>query len=182
MAGGARVAICCGTQKHAWQGGCEGRQGTVYQAAASRGWHKYSSSICSNSRVRKMKLPGVISFRNDLPICHVPSSKNDVQHATCNTHHANATHTMQRALIPETSCGCRGAAKYSRVLKGTRGGPSDGHRRPARANGACRMLRRTRGYSTQGCCRTDRCAATRSPGLCLSVAGGVATCTLPSPL
>jgi hypothetical protein len=34
---------------------------------------KYSSSICSNSRVRKMKLPGVISLRNDLPICPMPN-------------------------------------------------------------------------------------------------------------
>ena len=30
---------------------------------------KNSISICSNSRVRKMKLPGVISLRKDLPIC-----------------------------------------------------------------------------------------------------------------
>ncbi|MNC96186.1 hypothetical protein D3C83_134860 [compost metagenome] len=30
-------------------------------------------SICSNSRVRKMKLPGVISFRNALPICAIPN-------------------------------------------------------------------------------------------------------------
>jgi hypothetical protein len=34
---------------------------------------KYSISICSNSRVRKMKLPGVISLRNDLPICAMPN-------------------------------------------------------------------------------------------------------------
>ena len=30
-------------------------------------------SICSNSRVRKMKLPGVISLRNALPICAMPN-------------------------------------------------------------------------------------------------------------
>ena len=34
---------------------------------------KNSSSICSNSRVRKMKLPGVISLRNDLPIWPMPN-------------------------------------------------------------------------------------------------------------
>ena len=34
---------------------------------------KYSISICSNSRVRKMKLPGVISLRNALPICPIPN-------------------------------------------------------------------------------------------------------------
>ena len=145
-AGGARVAICCGTQKHARQGGCEGRQGTVYQAAASRGWHKYSSSICSNSRVRKMKLPGVISFRNDLPICHVPSSKNDVQHATYTMQHA--THTMQMQHTPcnvlsfrkrvAAAAGLHSTQGYSRVPEA---GRNDGHRRPARANRACRMLR-----------------------------------------
>ena len=30
-------------------------------------------SICSNSRVRKMKFPGVISFRNAFPICAIPN-------------------------------------------------------------------------------------------------------------
>ena len=34
---------------------------------------KNSISICSNSRVRKMKLPGVISLRNDLPTCAMPN-------------------------------------------------------------------------------------------------------------
>ena len=34
---------------------------------------KNSSSICSNSRVRKMKLPGVISLRNALPIWAIPN-------------------------------------------------------------------------------------------------------------
>src|SRR5437762_11492444 len=37
------------------------------------GLTKYSISICSNSRVRKMKLPGVISLRNDLPIWPMPN-------------------------------------------------------------------------------------------------------------
>jgi len=32
------------------------------------GSQKNSSSICSNSRVRKVKFPGVISLRNDFPI------------------------------------------------------------------------------------------------------------------
>ena len=34
---------------------------------------KNSISICSNSRVLKMKLPGVISLRNDLPIWPMPN-------------------------------------------------------------------------------------------------------------
>ena len=37
------------------------------------GLTKNSISICSNSRVRKMKLPGVISLRNDLPIWPMPN-------------------------------------------------------------------------------------------------------------
>ncbi len=37
------------------------------------GWTKNSISICSNSRVRKMKLPGVISLRNDLPVWAMPN-------------------------------------------------------------------------------------------------------------
>ena len=37
------------------------------------GLTKNSISICSNSRVRKMKFPGVISLRNDLPICPMPN-------------------------------------------------------------------------------------------------------------
>ncbi len=41
-------------------------------SAASAGGTKYSISICSNSRVRKTKFPGVISLRNDLPICAIP--------------------------------------------------------------------------------------------------------------
>ena len=42
-------------------------------SALSSGGTKNSISICSNSRVRKMKLPGVISLRNDLPICAMPN-------------------------------------------------------------------------------------------------------------
>ena len=45
----------------------------AYQSAASAGGTKNSISICSNSRVRKMKLPGVISLRNDLPVCAIPN-------------------------------------------------------------------------------------------------------------
>ena len=44
-----------------------------YHLCASAGGTKNSISICSNSRVRKMKLPGVISLRNDLPICAMPN-------------------------------------------------------------------------------------------------------------
>ncbi len=36
------------------------------------GSQKYSISICSNSRVRKMKLPGVISLRKLRPIWAIP--------------------------------------------------------------------------------------------------------------
>ncbi|CAM5679005.1 hypothetical protein SALBM311S_02174 [Streptomyces alboniger] len=42
-------------------------------SSSSPGLTKNSISICSNSRVRKMKLPGVISFRKDLPICAMPN-------------------------------------------------------------------------------------------------------------
>ncbi len=41
--------------------------------SASAGGTKNSISICSNSRVRKMKLPGVISLRKDLPIWAIPN-------------------------------------------------------------------------------------------------------------
>ncbi len=37
------------------------------------GMQKNSISICSNSRVRKVKLPGVISFRKLLPIWPIPN-------------------------------------------------------------------------------------------------------------
>jgi len=39
----------------------------------SSGLTKNSISICSNSRVRKMKLPGVISLRKALPIWAIPN-------------------------------------------------------------------------------------------------------------
>ena len=42
-------------------------------SSAWSGGTKNSISICSNSRVRKMKLPGVISLRNDLPIWAIPN-------------------------------------------------------------------------------------------------------------
>ena len=44
-----------------------------YHSSASAGGTKNSISICSNSRIRKMKLPGVISLRNDLPTCAMPN-------------------------------------------------------------------------------------------------------------
>ena len=39
---------------------------------SASGWMKYSISICSNSRERKMKLRGVISLRKERPICAMP--------------------------------------------------------------------------------------------------------------
>ena len=39
----------------------------------SSGGTKNSISICSNSRVRKMKLPGVISLRKTFPTCAMPN-------------------------------------------------------------------------------------------------------------
>ena len=41
--------------------------------SASSGGTKNSISICSNSRVRNTKWPGVISLRNDLPTCAMPN-------------------------------------------------------------------------------------------------------------
>ena len=41
-------------------------------AQSASSWMKYSISICSNSRERKMKLRGVISLRNDFPIWAMP--------------------------------------------------------------------------------------------------------------
>ena len=43
------------------------------QSSSVPGTTKNSISICSNSRVRKMKLPGVISLRNDLPTWPMPN-------------------------------------------------------------------------------------------------------------
>ncbi len=39
---------------------------------ASSGRTKYCISICSNSRIRNTKLPGLISFRKLLPIWAMP--------------------------------------------------------------------------------------------------------------
>ncbi len=44
-----------------------------YHCDDSAGGTKNSISICSNSRVRNTKLPGVISLRNDLPIWAMPN-------------------------------------------------------------------------------------------------------------
>ncbi len=41
--------------------------------SSSPGLTKNSISICSNSRVRKMKLPGVISLRKLLPVWAMPN-------------------------------------------------------------------------------------------------------------
>ena len=43
------------------------------QSSSVPGTTKNSISICSNSRVRKMKLPGVISLRKLLPIWAMPN-------------------------------------------------------------------------------------------------------------
>ena len=42
-------------------------------SSSSPGSTKNCISICSNSRVRKMKLPGVISLRNAFPIWAMPN-------------------------------------------------------------------------------------------------------------
>src|SRR3954452_11765353 len=44
-----------------------------YHCVDSSGGTKNSISICSNSRVRNTKLPGVISLRKDLPTCAMPN-------------------------------------------------------------------------------------------------------------
>ena len=44
-----------------------------YHFGPSAGGTKNSISICSNSRVRKMKLPGVISLRKLLPTWAMPN-------------------------------------------------------------------------------------------------------------
>src|SRR5437868_10524211 len=51
------------------------RSSTQYlnHSSSVPGLQKNSSSICSNSRERKVKLRGLISLRNDLPICAMPN-------------------------------------------------------------------------------------------------------------
>ena len=44
-----------------------------YQPSSLPGGTKNSSSICSNSRVRNRKLPGVISLRKLFPIWPMPN-------------------------------------------------------------------------------------------------------------
>ena len=46
---------------------------TANHSRSVPGSQKNSSSICSNSLVRKVKLPGVISLRKDLPIWPIPN-------------------------------------------------------------------------------------------------------------
>ena len=53
--------------------GARCRSSTGASSSSSPGLTKYSISICSNSRVRKMKLPGVISLRKLLPIWAMPN-------------------------------------------------------------------------------------------------------------
>ena len=48
-------------------------QNSCQVSSASSGGTKNSISICSNSRIRKMKLPGVISLRKLLPIWAMPN-------------------------------------------------------------------------------------------------------------
>ena len=43
------------------------------QCSSVPGLQKYSISICSNSRVRNVKFPGVISFLKDFPCCAIPN-------------------------------------------------------------------------------------------------------------
>jgi hypothetical protein len=45
----------------------------AYHWFASDGWMKNSISICSNSRLRKVKLRGVTSLRNAFPTCAMPN-------------------------------------------------------------------------------------------------------------
>src|SRR5829696_1170695 len=49
----------------------EGEEAAVW--ATESGLMKNSSSICSNSRERKVKFRGLISFRNALPIWQIPN-------------------------------------------------------------------------------------------------------------
>src|SRR3712207_8901868 len=53
-----------------------------YHSSASCGGTKNSISICSNSRVRKRKLPGVISLRNDFPTCAIPNGGRSEEHTS----------------------------------------------------------------------------------------------------
>src|SRR3954468_19097333 len=51
------------------------RRSTQYlnHSSSEPGLQKNSSSICSNSRERNVKLRGLISLRNDLPIWAIPN-------------------------------------------------------------------------------------------------------------
>src|SRR3712207_8510621 len=78
------------------------------QVSSVPGSTKNSISICSNSRVRKMKLPGVISLRKDLPICPMPNggflraapitlakfTKIDRKSTRLNSSHANISYAV----------------------------------------------------------------------------------------
>ena len=71
-----------------------------YQRSSSSGGTKNSISICSNSRVRNTKLPGVISLRNDLPICAMPNG--GLRRAYCE-HVLEVEEDALRGLGPQVS-------------------------------------------------------------------------------
>src|SRR5438105_2963611 len=59
------MSSTCHERRSRHQDSCHSRSVT--------GWQKNSISISSNSRRRKMKLPGEISLRKPLPICAMPN-------------------------------------------------------------------------------------------------------------
>ncbi len=69
-----------------------------YHCPASSGWQNHSISICSNSRVRKMKLRGVTSLRNALPTCAMP---NGTLHAPGVEHVLEVEEDALRRLRPQ---------------------------------------------------------------------------------
>lgn len=63
------------------------------------GWQKYSSSICSNSRVLKVKFWGDISLRNDFPTCPMPMGTRMHECVyVCASTHTMTTHQHVRAF------------------------------------------------------------------------------------
>ena len=67
-----RRSWSCGMPRLTYQASRSAHQYS-YQRGDSSGGTKNSISICSNSRVRNTKLPGVISLRNDLPTWAMPN-------------------------------------------------------------------------------------------------------------
>ena len=72
-----RDAVAHGTSS------CAPRPSSGTTRRPAPGGTKNSISICSNSRVRKRKLPGVISLRNDLPTWAMPNGGR--RRAICST-------------------------------------------------------------------------------------------------